>query len=172
MIAAMDRLQLSLCDAVRAGTDFVDLHLDAHRRIATLLRDAQIISLHADAAVESGLSGVFFPHGLGHLLGLQVHDVGGHLADATGTIRKPPQAHPYLRLTRPLQPGFVVTIEPGLYFIDQLLAAARHGPHRNHIHWSRVEQLRKYGGIRIEDNVHCTDEEPENLTRPAFALAA
>ncbi len=172
MIAAMDRLQLSLCDAVRAGTDFVDLHLDAHRRIATLLRDAQIISLHADAAVESGLSGVFFPHGLGHLLGLQVHDVGGHLADATGTIRKPPQAHPYLRLTRPLQPGFVVTIEPGLYFIDQLLAAARHGPHRNHIRWSRVEQLRKYGGIRIEDNVHCTDEEPENLTRPAFALAA
>ena len=172
LIAAMDRLQLSLCAAVRAGVDFVDLQIDAHRQIAALLRDADIISLHADAAVESGLSGVFFPHGLGHLIGLQVHDVGGHMTDAAGTIRMPPPAHPYLRLTRRLEPGFVVTIEPGVYFIDQLLAAARSGPHHSHIRWSRVDQLQKYGGIRIEDNVRCTHDVPDNLTRPAFAALA
>jgi Xaa-Pro dipeptidase len=116
------------------------------------------------------VSSAFFPHGLGHGIGMQVHDVAGfHASDAGGTIAKP-EGHPYLRLTRQLEPGMVVTIEPGLYFIDMLLAELKNKPVASDINWDKVDAFRKYGGIRIEDDVVCTTGEPENMTRDAFAL--
>jgi Xaa-Pro dipeptidase len=169
LVRSMDALQLGLCAAVTSGTDYRDIHLLAHRRIAGLLREAGIIGCGPDEAVESGLSSVFFPHGVGHLLGLQVHDVAGLAGDASGAEIPRPEGHPFLRLTRRLEPGFVVTIEPGLYFIDLLLDAARAGGHGGRIRWDAIERLRPYGGIRIEDDVVCTAGAPQNLTRDAFA---
>jgi Xaa-Pro dipeptidase len=169
LIAGMESLQLQLCAQVRNGVDYANIHLDAHQRIASLLHDSGVITMTAPDAVTSGLSSVFFPHGVGHLLGLQVHDVVGFSVDAQGTRKAPPAGHPYLRLTRTLEPGFVVTIEPGLYFIDMLLDEARDSAHGRHINWRRVEEFRPYGGIRVEDNVACTAGESENLTRNAFA---
>jgi Xaa-Pro dipeptidase len=169
LIDAMDSLQLRLCDAIRGGTDYRDVHLLAHRLIGGLLGEAGIIDCPADEAVATGLTSVFFPHGIGHLLGLQVHDVAGLARDATGGEIPRPAGHPYLRLTRRLEPGFVVTVEPGIYFIDLLLDAARAGAHARRIRWSAVDRLRPYGGIRIEDDVACTEGAPENLTRDAFA---
>ncbi len=169
LIDGMERLQQALCAQVRPGVDYASIHLDAHRRIAELLRASEVISMNADDAVACGLSGVFFPHGVGHLLGLQVHDVAGFSIDLRGKQKPRPAGHPYLRLTRTLQPGFVVTIEPGLYFIDSLLAQARSGPLAQQINWKQVERFKPYGGIRIEDDVACTQGEPENLTRAAFA---
>jgi Xaa-Pro dipeptidase len=171
LVDGMHELQQSLCGQVRAGTDYASIHLDAHLRIAALLRDSELIRVPAEDAVGSGLSGVFFPHGVGHLLGLQVHDVAGFMVDAAGTHKQRPTGHPNLRLTRTLEPGFVVTIEPGLYFIDALLDEARTSSQADAIQWRHVDALRRYGGIRIEDNVVCTSGEPENLTRPAFAQA-
>jgi len=172
LIAGMESLQLQLCAQVRDGVDYANIHLDAHQRIASLLHDSGVITMSATDAVTSGLSGVFFPHGVGHLLGLQVHDVEGFSVDAKGTQKARPAGHPNLRLTRTLEPGFVVTIEPGLYFIDMLLDEARNGAHGKHINWRRVEEFRPYGGIRVEDNVACTADVPENLTRVAFAALA
>jgi Xaa-Pro dipeptidase len=169
LIAAVDRAQQSLCAAVRPGLDYRDLQLQAHRAMAGVLREADVIRVAPDSAVESGLSGVFFPHGVGHLLGLQVHDVGGFMRDASGARIEPPAGHPYLRLTRKLEPGFTVTVEPGIYFIDSLLEAARSGAHAAQINWQRVEELRPYGGIRVEDDVAVTAGGHENLTRDAFA---
>ncbi len=169
LVARMDALQLELCDAIRPGTDYREVHLLAHRRIAALLADAGIVSCSAEEAVATGISSVFFPHGVGHLLGLQVHDVAGLAGDAAGTEIPRPPGQPFLRLTRRLEPGFVVTVEPGIYFIDLLLDEARAGAQGRHIRWDAVERLRPCGGIRIEDDVACTDGAPENLTRDAFA---
>jgi Xaa-Pro dipeptidase len=122
-----------------------------------------------EEALALGLTSTFFPHGLGHLLGLQVHDVAGFAASETGGRIERPEGHPFLRLTRVLQPGMVVTIEPGLYFIDSLLSRLRASDHARHIDWTRVEALAPFGGIRIEDDVVCTTDAPENLSREAFA---
>jgi Xaa-Pro dipeptidase len=169
LVRGMEALQLRLCAAVTGGTDYRDIHLRAHREIAALLGDAGIIGCGPDEALECGLSSVFFPHGIGHLLGLQVHDVAGLAADPSGGEIPRPDGHPFLRLTRRLEPGFVVTIEPGLYFIDLLLDAARADGRGRRIRWDAVGRLRPYGGIRIEDDVACTTGVPENLTRDAFA---
>ncbi len=172
LLAGMEALELALVDQVRDGTDYVAIHLDAHRRIAQLLLDTGLLrNLSAEAAVAQGVSRVFFPHGIGHLLGLQVHDVAGLAIDAQGTRRERPAGHPYLRLTRPLAEGMVVTIEPGLYFIPMLLQELAAAPEAAHVDWARVEALKPYGGIRIEDDVACRagDAAPENFTRDAFA---
>jgi Xaa-Pro dipeptidase len=94
------------------------------------------------------------------------------MADDQGRERQRPEGHPYLRLTRMLEPGVVVTVEPGIYLIDSLLAAARADSRRAHIDWGVVDELKPYGGVRIEDNVVTTAGKPENMTRDAFARAA
>ncbi|RNF85881.1 Xaa-Pro dipeptidase [Montanilutibacter psychrotolerans] len=172
LIDAVDAAQLAMCDAVRAGFDYKQLHLDAHLALAGILKDFGISKLSPEAALETGVSNVFFPHGIGHGIGLQVHEVAGFAAnDSGGTIAKP-DGHPYLRLTRVLEPGMVVTIEPGIYFVDLLLDGLRQGPHADAVDWDRIAAFRPYGGIRIEDNVACTDGAPLNLTREGFAANA
>lgn len=169
LISAMDDMQLDLCAAVVSGLDYRELHLRAHLDIAGILQEFKIINTSAEAAVESGLSGVFYPHGLGHFLGLQTHDVAGLIADEKGTPIPRPEGHPFLRLTRTLEAGNVLTIEPGLYFIEPLLRKWRENGDVSAINWDKVEELKPFGGIRIEDNILVTDGEPRNLTREAFA---
>ena len=169
LITAVDAAQLKMCDAVRAGTDYRQIHLDAHLALARILKDFGVITVSPEAAVQSGVSGTFFPHGIGHGIGLQVHDVAGFAeSDRGGTIPKP-DGHPYLRLTRTLQPGMAVTIEPGIYFIDMLLDELKQKGLADTVDWARVDAFKPYGGIRIEDDVVCTDGTPLNLTREAFA---
>lgn len=169
LIDAVDAAQRGFCAKVRTGQNYPELHLHAHRVLGGILRDHGFVRMSAEAAVESGVTGVFFPHGLGHGIGLQVHDVAGFAADEAGATIVKPAGHPYLRLTRTLAPGMVTTIEPGLYFIDLLLAELKARPEARDVDWARVDAFRRYGGIRIEDDVVCTDGEPENLTRDAFA---
>jgi Xaa-Pro dipeptidase len=172
LIDALDAAQLRLCAEIVPGKDYREVHLSAHRILGDVLHTIGLTTLPGEAALEEGLTGVFFPHGIGHLLGLQVHDVGGVMGDSTGGERKRPEGHPYLRLTRMLEPGVVVTVEPGIYLIDSLLKAAREDQRGGHIDWAVVEQLRPFGGIRIEDNVVAAHGAPENLTRNAFARLA
>lgn len=166
MVADMTTLQREICNAVRPGVPFVDLHRFAHQGIAGLLRQWGIVRMAPEDMVGSGITGRFLPHGLGHFLGLQVHDVGGHLADDSGRELAPPADFPKLRLRRTLEPGQVVTIEPGVYFIDSLLDELRSGPHANQVDWELIGRLHRYGGIRIEDDLLITTDGYENLTRP------
>lgn len=165
LIQGVTDYQQRLITRLAPGLDFVDLHREMHQHLAELLVETRLTSMSAEAAIDSGLTRAFCPHGLGHSLGIQVHDVAGRQRDARGTPLPPPDADPALRLTRTLSAGMVVTIEPGLYVIPMLLAPFRQGKQRDAIDWAAVDRLQDHGGIRIEDNVIITAEGHDNLTQ-------
>jgi Xaa-Pro dipeptidase len=172
LLDGVERVQQQLCARVCPGTDYRDIHLDAHRQLAGVLQELGVVRMTPEAMVDSGVTSVFFPHGIGHLLGLQVHDAGGFAAGPEGGSIEKPAGHPFLRLTRTLQEDVVVTIEPGLYFIPMLLEELRARPEAARVDWALVDHLSRFGGVRIEDDVRAVaDGAPENLTRDAFAQA-
>jgi Xaa-Pro dipeptidase len=169
LIDRMETLELAIVDKIRAGVDYRELHVGTHKMLADVLVEAELATGEADTLLATGVTSAFFPHGLGHLLGIQVHDVGGHQESETGGTIDPPSGHPFLRLTRVLEEDMVLTIEPGLYVIDMLLEKLRGTPAEAHVNWETVDWLRPFGGIRIEDNVRVLADGAENLTRDAFA---
>ena len=172
LIDRMDVLEQDVVARVRAGVDYRDLHVGTHRMLAEVLVETELASGDPDTLLATGVTSAFFPHGLGHLLGIQVHDVGGHQENETGGTIDPPSGHPFLRLTRVLEEDMVLTIEPGLYVIDMLLDELRGTPAEDHVNWQTVDWLRPFGGIRIEDDVRVLPDGAENLTREAFANAS
>lgn len=172
LILAFDQLQQRLVAEVKAGVDYADLHVTTHRKIADFLTEHNFAAGSADALFEAGVTSAFFPHGLGHLLGVQVHDVGGFMADESGTVIDRPSGHPYLRLTRRLEADMVLTIEPGIYVIDMQLQNLEGTAGHSMINHDQVAKLRPYGGIRIEDDIRVMEGGSENLTRNAFAAIA
>lgn len=166
LIQDLNYEQLELIDGIQSGVRYTDYHVQMHQRIARLLKSYQLIKgISEEAMVEQGLTCPFLPHGLGHPLGLQVHDVAGFMQDDRGTHLAAPAKYPYLRCTRILQPGMVLTIEPGLYFIDSLLEPWRSGEFNQHFNWARIEAMKPFGGIRIEDNIVIHANRVENMTR-------
>jgi len=155
LVAAMEAMQQRLCARVRVGMPYEELHDESHRQVAEVLREAGISRLSADELVSRGVTRAFYPHGLGHALGLQCHDVGC-------ALRPPRQDNPFLRNTTDVAPRQVFTIEPGLYFIEALLAPLRKSPD---IDWKLVDALSAFGGIRIEDDVVVQESGIRNLTR-------
>jgi Xaa-Pro dipeptidase len=168
LIASMEMLQQTLCTEVAPGVEYVDLNERAHVLLADVLTEHGIVKCSSEEAYASGLTRAFLPHGLGHLLGLQVHDVGGWQRSPDGELRRPPETHPFLRLTRRLEPGFAFTVEPGLYFIDSLLGKLDRSVAK-HIDRATVDALRPCGGVRIEDDLVVESTASRNLTREAFA---
>lgn len=168
------RSQLAAIEAVRPGVRFRDLHLLASRVIAEGLVDLGLLKGSPDALVESGAHALFFPHGLGHLIGLDVHDMetfGDAVAYGEGRTRSDQFGLAYLRLDLDLQPGMTFTIEPGIYFVPAILHDAEFKKRfKDQVAFDKAEHflsmhgLRGFGGIRIEDDVLCTKTGPEVLT--------
>jgi Xaa-Pro dipeptidase len=169
LIDRMETMEQEIVSRVQAGVDYRELQIAAHTLLAEVLVDAELATGDPASLLETGVTSAFFPHGLGHLLGIQVHDVGGFMENESGTIIDPPSGHPFLRLTRVLEENMVLTIEPGLYVIDMLLEKLRGTAAENQVNWKTVDWLRPFGGIRIEDNVRVLVNDRENLTRDAFA---
>lgn len=168
LVEALDRAQQSLVEGLRVGRSYVDVHENAQLAVAVILEDLGIVAMAPDDMVAAGVSNTFFPHGVGHHLGLQVHDTGGKLAAPDGTPLPQPEAWPFLRNLRPVELGNVFTIEPGIYFIDSLLDHLRANPLGRHVDWEAVERLRPCGGVRIEDNVWMGPGGARNLSREGF----
>src|SRR5690606_444920 len=120
LVQALDHAQQALVEGLRIGQSYVDVHEDAQLAVAVILEDFGIVGIAPEDMVTSGVSNVFLPHGVGHHLGLQVHDTGGKLAAPDGSVLPQPEAWPFLRNLRPVEQGNVFTIEPGIYFIDSL----------------------------------------------------
>lgn len=154
---------------VKPGVRYKTIHLEACLALAKGLCALEILKGDPQDLVERGAHAVFFPHGVGHLLGLDVHDMEDLGEDTVGyqqgRTRSSQFGTKYLRLDRDLLPGMAVTIEPGLYFIPALW---KHesivGPFRDDINWDKVRQFQDVRGIRIEDNVLVTESGKEVLT--------
>ncbi len=142
------------------GTEWRDVHWTAARVIAEGLRDFGVLRGDVDALVETRAVSLFFPHGIGHLVGLGVRDAHGPLPG-----REVADDFPRLRIDLPLERDFTVTVEPGIYFVPALLRdPARRERHRDTVDWARADALLGFGGIRHEHNVLVTDGAPEVLT--------
>lgn len=162
MIAAMDAMQRRLAVAAQVGRPYEELHDESHREVSKILHDTKLVRLSTEEIDAKGISRAFYPHGLGHSLGLQCHDVGC-------ATTKPRADNPFLRNTATIAPHQVFTIEPGLYFIAPLLEALRAKPEGAAVDWTLVDALARFGGIRIEDDVFVEAKGPvRNLTREAL----
>lgn len=168
LLQSMETLQVGLCEQAIEGVDFQQLHDSALHGVASILLQYKICSLGVEEQLQKGIPQIFFPHGLGHLLGLQVHDVGGHQIDEEGNKQSPANTSPFLRLTRTLKENMVLTIEPGLYFIPTLLAKMQADIPQHGCDLDKIESLLPFGGIRIEDNIVVGKQASRNLTREAF----
>lgn len=165
LIKSVHQITQQCVDRLKPGVSYVQIHSSAYHQIAGLLSDSGIVNLAANDVVETGITSTFFPHGIGHFLGLQVHDVAGHVSDDRGTPNPAPEDHPFLRNTRTIEARQVFTVEPGLYFVGSLLADLKNSEYSQYVNWDLVDSLRCFGGIRIEDNVIVHRDKNENMTR-------
>ncbi|MRX27970.1 Xaa-Pro dipeptidase [Kangiella sp. HZ709] len=165
LIQDVNTAQMALNEKVKPGDSYIDLHARYHFDVAKLLAKYGLSSMSPESMVEAGVTSTFFPHGLGHQIGLQVHDVGGHQANIEGDTAPPPAEYPFLRNTRTMEAGQILTIEPGLYFIDSLLGDLKNSEHAASMNWSKIESFMPFGGIRIEDDILVTASGHRNLTR-------
>ncbi len=168
LIEIFDKLQLAIIDNIKIGKCYGELHHQAHQKICQFMVDYEFVSCSLEQCLDFKLSKWFFPHGLGHFLGVQVHDKGGFLANDLGDILPKLADYPALRLNRVIEANQVFTIEPGFYFIDSLLTELKQSLYTRHINWKAVDYFKAFGGIRIEDNVLVTSTGTENFTRDAL----
>lgn len=150
-------------EAIKPGKPYKEVHLLACRIIAQELKDLGLMKGNVDDIVEQGAHALFMPHGLGHMMGLDVHDMEGLGEDYVGyteTMKRSEQfGLAFLRLAKPLKSGFVLTVEPGIYFIPELIELWRgEGKFKDFINYDQVEKFKDFGGIRIEDDVLVTDD--------------
>ena len=161
--------QTAAIAAVRPGVRYRDVHLVACRVLCAGLVEEGLLSGTVDGLVERGAHALFFPHGVGHLLGMDVHDMedlGDRAGYAPGRSRSPQFGLGYLRLDRDLAPGMAVTIEPGLYFVPHILHhKTLTAPFGRDFHPARLDHFADVRGIRIEDDVLVTATGCEVLTR-------
>jgi len=144
------------------GAEWKDLHLKAAIEMTDGLIELKLMNGNAESLVEQGAHTLFFPHGLGHLVGLGVRDASGRYP---GRSKDESPALRNLRMDLPLAAGYVTTVEPGLYFIPAILNdPKRRRQYRQSVNWHRVDNCLGCGGVRIEDNVLVTENGPEVLT--------
>jgi Xaa-Pro dipeptidase len=161
LLARMDQLEQEIIRRIKPGMPYEDLHDDSHRLLADVLLEIGIAKGSAAEIVDRGITRAFFPHGLGHSLGVITHDVGMKL-------RPPRDNNKFLRNTSVIEQGQVFTIEPGFYVIDALIAPLKDDERARMIDWKLVDELRPFGGIRVEDNVLVLANGTRNLTREAY----
>ena len=160
----MEQLMHRLIDGCRTEVSFKEINDQAHEGALEIVIDLDLASGSPEELTEHKISKLFLPHGVGHLLGIQVHDVSGLFKDATGVLEPPPHEHKELRLTRRLEPDMVLTVEPGFYFIPMLLEPERSTEKGRLLNFALLDELMPLGGVRMEDNIQVAAEGPLNLT--------
>jgi len=158
LVAQVDAMQQRLCAQARTGLPYEALHDESHRQVGGILRETGLLKTSGEEGVAAGVTRAFYPHGLGHSLGLQCHDVG------CASVKPRPE-NPFLRNTTIISERQCFTVEPGIYFIESLLRPVREGPRAKDVDWKLVDALASFGGVRIEDDVVVRENGLRNLTR-------
>ncbi len=163
--------EVSAIQSLRPGLTYQSVHLATARRMAEGLKAIGLMQGDLDEAVAQGAHALFFPHGLGHMMGLDVHDMEDlgekYVGYSDGVQRSTQFGTAYLRLARELEPGFVLTVEPGIYFIPELIDQwRRKKKFTEFINYPALKKYRDFGGIRVEDNVLITDTGHRVLGEP------
>jgi Xaa-Pro aminopeptidase len=158
-------------EAIKPGIKYRDVHFLAAKTIVEGLKNIGLMKGDTEAAVEAGAHTLFLPHGLGHMMGMDVHDMEGLGENYVGyddqTIRSKEFGTAYLRLGKELKPGFVLTVEPGIYFIPELIDQFKaEGKFTDFINYDIVETYKDFGGVRIEDDVLVTETGYRVLGKP------
>ncbi len=154
--------QKEVLNSTKAGVKMEDLHLQSARVIMQGLKDLDLVYGEVDELMEKDIFALFYPHGLGHFLGLDTHDVGGY---PKGVERIDRPGLKYLRVRRTLEPNMVLTVEPGCYIVPALLEPAFENEDKaSHLNESKLREMFEFGGVRIEDNIIVTEEGYENMT--------
>lgn len=154
--------QMAAISSLKPDLPYLEAHLTAARVIAEGMKAIGLMKGNVDDAVAAGASALFFPHGLGHMMGLDVHDMEdygeNHIGYGDGFERSSQFGLAFLRLAKPLKAGNVITVEPGIYFIPQLIDQWNaEGLHKEFINFKALEAYKDFGGIRIEDDFVITD---------------
>lgn len=154
---------MAVINSLKPGLPYREMHDLSSRVIASGLKELGLMKGDVDDAVAKGAHALFFPHGLGHMMGLDVHDMenlGEDYVGYTDTIKRSDLfGTAYLRLGREMEPGFVLTVEPGIYFIPELMDQWKaEGKHTDFINYDKLDAYRDFGGIRIEDDYLITEE--------------
>jgi Xaa-Pro aminopeptidase len=149
--------QMAAIGLLRPGITYKECHLEAARTIAKGMKAMGLMKGDTEEAVAAGAHALFFPHGLGHMMGLDVHDMEdygeNHIGYGDDMVRSTQFGTAYLRLARKLEQGYVLTVEPGIYFIPQLIDQWRNeGLHKDFLVYDELEKFKDFGGIRIEDD--------------------
>ncbi|MFO7980433.1 MAG: aminopeptidase P family protein [Candidatus Aminicenantes bacterium] len=163
--------QQTAIEATIPGRKYKDVHIKAVTVIASGLKELGVMKGDVDEAVKAGAHALFMPHGLGHMMGLDVHDMEGLGEDYVGYDKKMKRSEQfglaYLRFAKKLEPGFVLTVEPGIYFIPALIDKwIKEKKFMNYIDYKKLDKYRDFGGIRIEDDVLVTEKGQRVLGKP------
>ncbi len=163
--------QLKAIKMLKPEIKYKEIHLEASKVIAEGLKSLDILKGSIDEIVQNGAHALFFPHGLGHMLGLDVHDMENLGENYVGygdeEKRSKQFGLAYLRLAKKLKPGFVLTVEPGIYFIPKLIELwEAEGKFKDFINYSKVKEYLDFGGIRIEDDCLITEDSARILGKP------
>lgn len=163
--------QLTAIKAIKPGVKYLDIHLLTAKIIAEGLKKLRLMKGDIGSAVKAGAHALFFPHGLGHMMGLDVHDMEDLGEDYIGYDDKIKRSEQfglaYLRFAKELQPGYVLTVEPGIYFIPQLIKQWQsENKFKEFINYEKVNEYLDFGGVRIEDNILVTKNSHRVLGKP------
>ena len=163
--------QMTAIQAIKPNVNYRDIHIQAAKTIASGLKDVGLIKGDVDEAVKNGVHAMFFPHGLGHQIGLDVHDMEDLGENFVGYDKKFKRSEQfglaYLRFAKELTEGFVLTVEPGIYFIPALIDKWKaENKFPEFIDYGKAESYKDFGGIRIEDNVVVTKDGYRVLGKP------
>lgn len=165
------KMEMDSISLLKSGILYRDVHINANKILLESLKNIGLVKGNVEDMLSEGVGGLFMPHGLGHMIGMDVHDMEdlgeNFVGYSEGMVRSSQLGLKSLRLAKSLEVGFVLTVEPGCYFIPELIDKYKsEGKFKDFVNYVHLEKYKNFGGIRIEDDVLITENGSRVLGNP------